>query len=348
LVWSQRNTDFYGRDNAADLVDAPYDGFAQALIRARIPYLPLHVNDIDRESAGLSVLVLPNVGAISDEQCSAIRQFVARGGSVIATGDTSLFNESGDPRPDFGLADLLKVHVKSKPVWQRASTTTAHTYLRLHPELRGNVEGPKTGKEPKAGNRHAALVGFDETDLIPFGGILHPLDVEPGAIVPLTFVPPCPMLPPETAWMREPDTTIPGLVISERVAYLAADLDRRYMRDLLPDHANLLANLVRWASRKPIPLRVQGAGLIDCHLYRQEDRLVLHLVNMTSTGTWRAPIDELISIGPLQVAIQLPAGIRPRHARRSVSTEPLSIKINQGSAEFTVKSILDHEMIVIS
>ena len=51
----------------------------------------------------------------------------------------------------------------------------------------------------------------------------------------------------------ESDSGIPGLVVSEaagggRVAYLAADLDRRYLRELMPDHANLLANLVRWAA----------------------------------------------------------------------------------------------------
>ena len=27
IVWSQRNTDFYGQDRAAELVDAPYRGF---------------------------------------------------------------------------------------------------------------------------------------------------------------------------------------------------------------------------------------------------------------------------------------------------------------------------------
>ena len=36
LVWSQRNTDFFGRDDAAELVDAPYTGFMHALVRARI------------------------------------------------------------------------------------------------------------------------------------------------------------------------------------------------------------------------------------------------------------------------------------------------------------------------
>ena len=33
-----------------------------------------------------------------------------------------------------------------------------------------------------------------------------------------------------------------------RIAYLPADLDRRYARDNLPDHGDLLANLVRWAA----------------------------------------------------------------------------------------------------
>jgi hypothetical protein len=159
--------------------------------------------------------------------------------------------------------------------------------------------------------------------------------------------------PPETAWMRETDTKIPGLVVNEapggsRVAYLAADLDRRYLRELLPDHANLLANLVRWAARDSIPLRVQGTGLVDCHLYRQEGRLILHVVNLTSAGTWRAPIDELISIGPLQVRIKLPPGIAGRRAKLLVSAASTPVTVSRGWAEFQVKSILDHEVVVLS
>jgi hypothetical protein len=152
--------------------------------------------------------------------------------------------------------------------------------------------------------------------------------------------------------MREPDSGIPGLVVSEspagsRVAYLAADLDRRYMRDLLPDHGNLLANLVRWANREPTLLRVEGAGLVDCHLYRQQNSLILHLVNLTSSGTWRAPIDELIRIGPLDVAVKLPKDFRAGKARLTVSSGTIPVQTSQGWARFSVKSILDHEMIVI-
>jgi len=306
------------------------------------------------------VLVLANTGGLSDEQCTAVRRFVARGGSLVATGESTLYDEWGDPRADFALADLLRVHVQAKPVrpldtgGRRGPAASIQTYLRLHPEFRARVYGPKNGKEPPiSGERHPVLQGFDETDLIPFGGALRPLKVDPGAAVPLTYVPEFPAYPPETAWMRVSDSGIPGLVVSEmpgggRIAYLAADLDRRYLRDLLPDHANLLANLVRWAARDTIPLSVRGPGLIDCHLYRQENRLILHLVNLTNTATWRAPIDELTSIGPLQVRIKLPRGIAGRSTKLLVSTGAAPVTVNQGWAEFPVKSILDHEVAVIS
>ena len=81
---------------AAEVVDAPYTGFMHALIRARIPYLPIHADDIDRGAAGMKVLILPNVGALSDAQAAAIRRFVQRGGSLFATGATGLYTEWGD------------------------------------------------------------------------------------------------------------------------------------------------------------------------------------------------------------------------------------------------------------
>ncbi|MBK5294930.1 MAG: Tat pathway signal protein, partial [Acidobacteriia bacterium] len=352
LVWSQRNTDFYGRNQAGDLVDTPYHGFMQALIRARIPYLPIHAGDIDRDGAALAVLVLPNVGALSEEECAAIRRFVERGGSLIATGASSLYNEWGDPRADFALASLFRAHFAGTPRTERRGSR--HTYLRLHPELRARVDGPKAGDEPAVtGQRHAVLRGFEETDILPYGGGLEAVRTEADAVVPMTFVPEFPIYPPETAWMREPKTSVPGLVLSThakggRIAYLPADIDRRYATDHLPDHANLLANLVRWAAGENIPVSVEGAGLIDCHLYRQPGRAILHLVNLTSAATWRAPLDELIPVGPLAVKVKLPDGVSGRSAKFLVSTGAASISMRQGWAAFEVKSILDHEVIVIS
>ncbi|MBN2328110.1 MAG: beta-galactosidase, partial [Candidatus Omnitrophica bacterium] len=109
VVWSQQNTDFFGRDNPEELVDQPWRGFTQALVRARIPYLPVHADQIGDVRNDLSVLVLPNIAAMTDRQIDAVRRFVQRGGGLIATGETSLYDEWGDPRTDYALADLFGV-----------------------------------------------------------------------------------------------------------------------------------------------------------------------------------------------------------------------------------------------
>jgi hypothetical protein len=355
LLWSQRNTDFFGRDDPADRVDAPYTGFMHALVRARIPYVPVHVDDIGRYAGRITTLILPNIGAISDAQSAALRGFVQGGGSLVATGETGAYDEWGDPRSELALADLFRCRRDARAPrlreGARQGSQSEHTYLRLSPELRGRVDGPKAGDEPSiAGERHPALRGFDETDILPYGGILLPLTVDAGAGVPLTFVPPFPTYPPETSWMRQPKTEIPGLVLSEhrgaRVAFMPADVDRRYAREHLPDHARLLANVVRWAAGS-LPLSVEGPGLIDCHLYQQRGTLVLHLVNLTSEGTWRAPIDELIRVGPFKVAVQLPAGQSRVRARLLVSAGEPRVAVQNGIASFTIDGILDHEVIVL-
>jgi hypothetical protein len=257
------------------------------------------------------------------------------------------------------LADLFGAHLtKPDPLHPEKQTIRGnagnawHTYLRVSPELRGKVDGPKTGTEPTIqGERHPVFKGFDETDILPFGGLLEPLHVDAGAKVLMTYIPQFPAFPPETAWMREPKTDVPGLIINTgsggRVAFLPADIDRQFSRYNLPDHGNLLANPVRWASGDNIPLVVEGAGLIDCHLYRQPGRFILHLVNLTSAGTWRQPVEELIPVGPLKVGIKLNDQVRGNRIQTLVSKQKISATVEKGWRHFKVESVLDHEVLII-
>jgi hypothetical protein len=130
------------------------------------------------------------------------------------------------------------------------------------------------------------------------------------------------------------------------VVFLPADLDRRFGRDYLPDHGDLLANLIRWSAKDDIPLVVEGPGLVDCHLYHQPGRLILHLVNLTSAGTWRQPVHELISIGPLKLRVQRPADIRSKRVRLLVAGKTDAAKTLANWSRMQVQSVLDHEMVV--
>jgi len=356
VVWSQQNTDFYGRDNAEELVELPWRGITQALIRSRISYLPIHIDDIDSDASQFSLLILPNIAAMSESQVASIRRFVEHGGNLIATGETSLFNEWGDMNSDYALADFFGAHFKEKansPLSKLAGEVY-HTYLRLTPELRGQVDGPKNNNGPVVGGkRHELLNGFEETDILPFGGLLEQISVEPKSEVLMTFIPQFPVYPPETAWMRIPKTDIPGLIVNttakgSRVLFLPADIDRQFARSNLSDHGNLLANIVRWAAKDNLPLSVEGAGLIDCHLYEQPNRMILHIVNLTSAATWRQPLDELIAIGPLQVKVRLSKNVRGNKLQLLVSNEKISCQVKNGWCHFVLESVADHEVVVLT
>ncbi|HVU37353.1 MAG TPA: beta-galactosidase [Opitutales bacterium] len=359
IVYSQRNNDFFGRGDAEQMVSLPERGFTEALLHARIPYLLVHADDLARFAPQLQLLILPNLGTMTDPQIAAVRSFVQNGGGLIATGATSLCDQWGDPRADFALADLFGVHLpadhglRSEITRRQMAMANGQSYLRLVPELRAKVYGPHPpGEPPATGTRHAVLRGFEETDILPYSGTLAALAVDPGAQILMTYVPPRPTAPPEMVWTQNDHTDLPGLILNERagfgrVAYLPADLDRRYARENLADYAHLLDNLIRWTAKDPMPLSVEGPGLIDAHLYRQPGRAIVHLVNLTNPNTWRGPVEELIPVGPLKVACKLPEGVSGKSLRLLVSSQKPTLTVINGHAQFELSSILDQEVAVI-
>jgi len=359
VVWSQDNSDFYGRDNSGDLVEMPWRGMTNALMRARIPYLPVHADHIDRDAPNFKLLILPNLAAMSEPQVNAVRKFVESGGNIIATGETSLYNEWGDNSDDYALGDIFGAHYNANDSLKSDEAKLAgnvyHTYLRLMPELRAQVDGPKSGTEPAVrGTRHKILDGFEETDIIPFGGRLKNLRLDTGTEVLMTFIPQFPVYPPETAWMREPVTNIPGMITRTtaqggKIVFIPADIDRQYSVNNHPDHANVIKNAVKWIIGEDVVLDVAGPGLIDAHLYQQEsNRLILHLVNLTSAATWRQPLEEFIPIGPIEVKVRLPKKIRGKNVELRVSNQRINGKAADGWTAFTITSLVDHEMVVIA
>ena len=82
--------------------------FEQSLIQAKIPFAIIfdrHLTDL----SAYKVLVLADQDALSDAQVASIRDFVKSGGSVVATGRSSLMNEWRLVRPKLGLADVLGI-----------------------------------------------------------------------------------------------------------------------------------------------------------------------------------------------------------------------------------------------
>ena len=167
------------------------------------------------------------------------------------------------------------------------------------------------------------LIIFEKTNLLPFGGLLD--QVQTSAEVFATFVPTFPVYPPEFSWMRQPRTSIPAIILRGRCAYLPADIDRCYGRGNLPDHGDLLAGILRWAVGDEPCLEVVGPGTLDCHLYRQRERHILHIINLSGCSPWPGYVEEHLPVGPLEIRLRTAGQTRTLQLPRVVDHEMLVI-----------------------
>jgi hypothetical protein len=336
LAWSQVNADFYGRDQAEKLTALPYRGFVRALVAARLPYIPVNADFIERDASRLSLLILPSLGVMTDDQIEAVRKFVRKGGSLIVSGETAMCDEWGQPRSNWPLAEILGLEsvggVKREAGERR--TGANHSYLRLLPDMEG-------------GRRHEVLAGFEKTNILPFGGSLVVVKAQQEASVVATYIPDFPIYPPETSWMREPRTDRPCVVVRQltgggRSVYFAADIDRSFAAWGLPDHSQLLANAIRWTAGSSLPFRIDGPGVLDCSLYSQDSALILHIVNLTTSTAWPGEAREVITVGPLTVRLKSSA----EECRSLVTNKPVAVSHDGEWAKVELPSVEYHDVLV--
>lgn len=311
--------------------DDSFRGMYYTILRNRIPFDLVHIGRMDDEAmASYKLLIIPNIRALSDSEAEDVRRFVQRGGSVIATFETGTHDEWGNPRSKGALDELLGIEER-RPVMGPME----HSYGRLH--------GP-----------HPILAGLEKTKVTHNGEYVLP--VKPAAGTDgsvLTLIPSYIVYPPEMAFSTTGDSGIPLLLLTEgeqgegRRVYWTGNIDAYYNRTNSPDYNRLMLNAVKWVFPDKQPAEVAGPGLIEMHLYRQENNLQVHLVNMTNPDIWKAPVQELLPVGTQTVRVRLNEGEKiASEARCLVSERNLPVTIAGGWAEVQLNDLLDHEIIV--
>jgi hypothetical protein len=298
-----------------------------------VPFEMVHDRLLDAEHlANFKTLILPNIAALSDKQCAQLRDFVQRGGGLIATSETSLYDEAGVKRKDFGLADLLGVSFAGK-----IEGPMHNAYLRLeHDTAKGNP----------------LLAGLEDAPRIVHG--VWRVEVtakEKFPAPPLTLIPSYPDLPMEKVFMRKPRTDIAQVFLREvgagRVAYFPWDIDRTFWEILDLDHGKLLRNAVAWVTNEPPPVEVRGPGVLDVAVWRQKNSLTVHLVNLTNPMMMKGPISEFIAVGEQKVRVRLPAGATAREVKFLVGRQTPAAQRDGDWLEVVVPTILDHEVVAV-
>ena len=110
LVYSQQTLDFLDRGSWTGTFpyhDA-FPGMAMMLLESQIPFEVVSERELHR-LPDYELVILPMFAAMSPRQAQTIRDYVAQGGRLIATGPTSLYTEEGVLLSDFQLADVFGV-----------------------------------------------------------------------------------------------------------------------------------------------------------------------------------------------------------------------------------------------
>jgi hypothetical protein len=260
-----------------------FRGAYRLLLEARIPFdfvsdERIGDADIAEQLAAYDVIVLPNVACLSAEEAAVLDAFVAQGGTLIATGETGLYDERGAPRDGFAL--------ESFPVSRlNQAADKLETYVEISPDE----------------------LNFPKTRLLHLDGWYFYSAPRDDAERLLTLLPPPKYGPPELCFPELEPEDNPGVLTRRfgkgRAVYLPWLPEWLYFRDGLPEHRELIAQLIGEASHAP--MKLVGAGPLEVTV-RAKDHgagdLVVHLVNYA--GQRQSAYEEPPAIGGLRLGVK--------------------------------------------
>lgn len=338
VVLSSRTRGAYRHPDDVGFFGAPFtkvqhddfiDGMYSALLQARIPFDFINDTHLDADTLRpYRALVLPNIACLSDAQCDQLRAFVAGGGALLATYETSLYDERGQRRDDFGLSDVLDARLQESRVPTQA-LTSAFMWRR-------EAEHPLT-------------LGLGATTVA--GASMWRVRFRTGSPSPFSV---CPMIvayPNEISWNRDLSTGEPAVSVSRfgrgRAVYLGGDVERTWWLSGHPDPARLIANALEWLLDGRTHLRVTGTGLCELRTWETDAGYALHVLNYSNPNLHRGAFVEHIPIGPLQVTMELPSPdeVLAINLLRKEQGVPF---VQRGSrVEFTIPSLDAYEVVAM-
>ena len=284
-----------------------FAGQIEALLRAHVPTRVV-LEDTDLHDT--RVLLLPNAACMSRKHCERVRRFVRAGGGLVTTYETSLYDENGKKRKDFGLAD----------VFGASFAADGGQVSFRNPSLSG---GWIAGYMQLAGES-ALFEDLPRGFRFPVGG--RTLHVRPrrNAEVPAQLLRPtryyCDFPGEATQW--------PGAVIHKfgrgLCVYLPWQAGRVCEDHGLRDVDRLIAAAARFVRRKPLLLETNLPGMVTVTCRRAlSGDVLIHLVNLSCDSK-----RDVISVSPARgasITLRLPDSIgggRALVAAKPVKTGP--------------------------
>jgi hypothetical protein len=333
VVVSPRSVNLYKAPYTEDRTDH-LEGIYAALVEARIPFDYVHEQDLNQERiSSYTVLILPNMALMSDSQAATIRQYVQRGGSVLATFQTGLFDETGNPRKDFVLGELFGISKAGEPT---QANEKAH-------ESMGGIHLQYIRQ------RGALTEGFEETTWI--AGPVWRQPIVPHRDAAMTFIKPYPVYPPEAVYQRESPSDIPAMVSREvggsRLVYMAGDVDSSFWRLDHMDLGRQMSNAVRWLLKGKNAVDVEGDGLMEVIAWETQRGFAVHLLNYNGANAFRGHMRKPVELPSQLVRVTLPAEKKIRQASLLHAGTPVTFQQEGNLVSLTVTKVGMYEVVAL-
>lgn len=108
VVTSTRNNNLHRNPLGSVKLQNSYFAVANTLTMGQVPYKALGDMDLEKSLTGKAgTIIALNLALVSEAQAEKLRQFVKDGGTLVTALDFSLYDENGEMRKNFALADLL-------------------------------------------------------------------------------------------------------------------------------------------------------------------------------------------------------------------------------------------------
>ena len=332
IAFYQSNGTHERRLNGERIDSTDYlQGLYYALLEGRFLFDFIHQENLTLEMLRpYKALLIPNAAYLRDSECEAIRRYVASGGSLLATFETSLYNEWGVRREDFGLSDVFGVH------------------------MAGDLVGPIQNSYMHMDRPHPITEVFKNTEILPGTEFRIPVNHLKPESTFLSLIPYYPAYPPEMVYPRIPKTDEPAAVFrqgsggSGSVVYFPGDVARTAWKSGNPDLNRLLASSINWLMKgRSRAATVEGAGLLEIFAWETEPGCALHIINYTNPNTMRSFVRRFYPTGRLQVALRVPEGKKVSTVRALRLGHSLPFKQTHGVVTAEVPTVKDYEVIAL-
>jgi hypothetical protein len=294
-----------------DHIQAPYVGAYSALLRGQVPVVTLRRNRFTEQLGNFRVLCLANEVALRPDEIDSIRQFVAAGGGLVASYQTSLYDVNCNKLDDFALADLFGVSYE-------------------------NIAYVNEPKQISFLNSHALTEGLEG----------HVIDYDQPALkVKLTTGSAVGNLEPGGL----PAVVVNNYALG-RVVYMPVRLDSVQCNNLDADIERLYANAVKWAGGGDAAVEVQADQSVGVTLFDQYDepgpaaRRLVHLLNYS--GPTNEYFDHVDNITNVSVSLEVPVARTVTRLHRLWDVNEVDFVVDNRRVNFTLDQIGEYEIVV--